>query len=78
MKKYDPLWEIVDEKVRLQGAVEMRTTECPRCGVTIELTGAQQPGTKFRCGLCGAVCETVEGASIPDDRAAKIASRLAE
>ena len=58
-KRYDPLWEIVGEKVRLQGEGATRTTRCPRCHVAVDLGAEAKTGECFRCGLCGTLCETV-------------------
>jgi len=36
-KKYDPLWEIVHEKVALQGQELDLDARCPHCNVTLHL-----------------------------------------
>jgi hypothetical protein len=54
-KKYDPLWEIVDEKVALQGQEPDVDTLCPHCHVLVHLGGAAESGDQFACGLCGGV-----------------------
>ena len=55
-KKYDPLWEIVDEKVALQGQEPDVDTPCPHCHVIVHLGGSAEMGDRFACGLCGGVC----------------------
>jgi hypothetical protein len=60
-KKYDPLWEIVDEKVALQGQEPDADASCPHCHVTVHLGAAAQVGEHYACGLCGGVSEVVEG-----------------
>ncbi len=77
-KKYDPLWEIVGEKVGLQKARSKGIVSCPRCQVPIELPESLKPGGRFRCGLCGSVCEAVDESSVSDDGAPQIVARLAE
>ena len=56
-KRYDPLWQIVDEKVALQGSECEAPVECPSCHVSLVLSGDIEGGRRFRCGLCGALCE---------------------
>lgn len=56
-KKYDPLWEIVDEKVALQGAEPDIDAVCPYCHVRVHLGPDAGMGRLFACGLCGGVSE---------------------
>ncbi|OFW60572.1 MAG: hypothetical protein A2133_11980 [Actinobacteria bacterium RBG_16_64_13] len=58
-KKFDPLWEIVDEKVALQGAEPDVDVPCPHCNVTVHLGSAVKAGERFACGLCGGVSEVL-------------------
>lgn len=60
-KKYDPLWEVVGEKVALQGQEPDVDVTCPHCGVTVHLGSAATAGEKYACGLCGGVSEVIEG-----------------
>jgi hypothetical protein len=75
MKKYDPLWEIVDEKISLQGVDPAKTMVCPECHVTVDLPKSAKAGTRFRCGLCGELCEIAELGLVADDGTAKILAR---
>lgn len=59
-KKYDPLWEIVDERVPLQGAEPEVDAVCPWCRVIVCLGGEATPGETYECGLCGGVSQVVE------------------
>lgn len=56
-KKYDPLWEIVDEKVALQGVEPDIDVRCPRCNVFVHLVLGAKVGERYECGLCGEVSE---------------------
>ncbi len=56
-KKFDPLWEIVDEKVALQGQELDVDAHCPYCNVTVHLGSHAGEGQKVSCGLCGGVSE---------------------
>ena len=56
-KKYDPLWELVDEKVALQGVEPDADAQCPYCHVTVHLGLQAKPGGYVECGLCGGVSE---------------------
>ena len=60
-KKYDPLWEVVGEKVPLQGGVPDVDVPCPHCGVTVHLGSVAKPGERYACGLCGGVSEVIRG-----------------
>jgi ribosomal protein S27AE len=60
-KKYDPLWEIVDEKVALQGQEPDVDTPCPHCHVTVHLGTVALAGERYACGLCGGVSEVAQG-----------------
>ena len=64
-KKFDPLWEIVGEKVPLQGAVEDVDALCPVCHVRVHIGLGVAPGSRFACGLCGAELEVEESAGVP-------------
>ena len=61
-KKYDPLWEVVGEKVPLQGREPDVDVQCPHCGVTVHLGSAATTAERYACGLCGGVSEVVGGA----------------
>jgi hypothetical protein len=78
MKKYDPLWEIVDEKISLQGVDPVSILVCPECHVTVDLPKSAQSGARFHCGLCGALCEVAAPGLVADDGPAEIIARLAE
>jgi hypothetical protein len=78
MKKYDPLWEIIGEKISLQGVDAARTAVCPECHVTVDLPGSAQAGAHFDCGLCGAMCEVAAFGLVADDGTAQIVARPAE
>jgi hypothetical protein len=54
-KRYDPLWEIVDEKVALQGQEPDIDVPCPYCHVLVRLSCNARVGERFACGLCGGV-----------------------
>ena len=62
-KRYDPLWEIVGEKVGLQGEEVARDVCCPRCRVALGVPIDTKAGTVFSCGLCGATIEIVDASS---------------
>jgi hypothetical protein len=59
-KKFDPLWEIVDEKIALQGQEPDVDLPCPHCHVLLHLGADAKGGQKVTCGLCGGVSEVVE------------------
>jgi hypothetical protein len=59
-KRYDPLWEIVDEKVPLQGGEPDLDAVCPWCNVTIHL-GNVTVGKTYECGLCGGTIRVIAG-----------------
>ena len=61
-KRYDPLWELVGEKIALQGQAPDVDVVCPHCHVTVHLGEAAQPGQRYACGLCGGLSEVVEQA----------------
>jgi hypothetical protein len=61
-KRVDPLWEIVGERVYLQDVGTSPSTSCPQCHVVVELPREPNSGERFRCGLCGALCEVVDAA----------------
>jgi hypothetical protein len=56
-KKYDPLWEIIDEKVPLQGAEPDVDSICPYCNVNVHLGPDLKLGERVECGLCGSISE---------------------
>ncbi len=60
-KKFDPLWEIVDEKVALQNEEPDLDTPCPYCHVLLHLRAGIWSGERVTCGLCGGSSEVVEG-----------------
>lgn len=59
-KKYDPLWEIVGEKVALQGAEPDVDSRCPYCHVLVHLGLEAEPGQRYECGLCGGISQLTE------------------
>lgn len=59
-KKYDPLWQIIDEDVPLQGAEPDVDATCPWCRVTVHLGKDTAPGTTYECGLCGGQSEVYD------------------
>jgi predicted RNA-binding Zn-ribbon protein involved in translation (DUF1610 family) len=61
-KKYDPLWELVDEKVALQGQEHELRVACPHCHVLVGVHTCAQAGECFACGLCGGVSRVVKEA----------------
>jgi predicted RNA-binding Zn-ribbon protein involved in translation (DUF1610 family) len=58
-KKHDPLWEIVEEKIALQGQQPDVEVPCPQCHVMVRLGPGAKVGERYACGLCGEVCEVV-------------------
>lgn len=58
-KRYDPLWDLVGEKVALQGQEPDVDVSCPHCHVTVHLGAEATPGERYSCGLCGGVSEVV-------------------
>jgi hypothetical protein len=54
-KKYDPLWELVGEKVALQGQEPDVDAHCPHCNVNLQLPPSSEDGARIVCGLCGGV-----------------------
>ena len=64
-KQYDPLWEIVDEKVALQGGEPDIDAVCPWCHVIVHLGKESAAGRTYECGLCGGLSEVVEEAGSP-------------
>lgn len=58
-KKYDPLWELVGEKVPLVGAEPDIDSHCPNCHVRVHVGPDVKHGDTVECGLCGAVLEVV-------------------
>jgi hypothetical protein len=66
-KKFDPLWEIIDEKRALQNVEPRVDLACPHCQVKLELGPAVRTGEKVTCGLCGGtsvVEQTADGPSL--------------
>jgi hypothetical protein len=74
-KKYDPLWEIVDEKVSLQDAERHLDVVCPHCHVTVHLPADAKTGSRFCCGLCGALWEVTQASCAGPLDAAEITQR---
>ncbi len=64
-KKFDPLWEIVDEKIPLQDQGPDVDVPCPHCHVPLHLGPGDQKGQRITCGLCGGSSEVVEGPEGP-------------
>ena len=64
-KKFDPLWEIVDEKIALQDQEPDVDLPCPHCHVLLHLGSVAQTGQRVTCGLCGGNSEVVEGPEGP-------------
>jgi ribosomal protein S27AE len=62
-KRFDPLWEVVDERIALQGEETHHNPCCPRCYVAINLVAQAKSGVRLRCGLCGTLCQLVQGSS---------------
>jgi hypothetical protein len=60
-KKFDPLWEVVDEKIALQDQERDVDVPCPHCHVLLHLGPAVHGGQRITCGLCGGASEAVEG-----------------
>ena len=77
-KRFDPLWEIVGERVSLQGTESRAVATCPKCQVALELPKRVRQGRRFRCGLCGAPCEIAESSSVTNDGTAEVVARLAK
>ena len=67
-KKYDPLWEIVHEKVALQGQELDLDARCPHCNVTLHLGSDAGDGRRIACGLCGKASEVVSDGRAPSLR----------
>jgi hypothetical protein len=63
-KQYDPLWEIVDEKVALQGGESDVDSVCPYCHVRVHIGLVLQPGERVECGLCGGLSEIVRSEDV--------------
>ena len=64
-KKFDPLWEIIDEKRALQNEEPRVDLACPHCHVKLELGPAVRAGEKVTCGLCGGASEVEQTAQGP-------------
>ena len=77
-KRYDPLWEIVGEKIYLQGFQVAEGVPCPNCHVKVQLPEDPGRGERYRCGLCGALFELVQPVSVADDGSAEVITRLAK
>jgi hypothetical protein len=54
VKKYDPLWELVGDKVELQGVGEDLDVRCPECHTILHVGPELASGDAVECGLCGA------------------------
>ena len=74
-KSHDPLWEIVGEKVPLQGAESVLRLACPHCHVTLEVPSGIIRGQHFECGLCGGACEFLGDS---EERLARVRSPQAD
>ncbi len=74
----DPLWDVVGERVRLQGHEDVTLFTCPKCLVEVELPRDAEVGSRFRCGLCGTFCEVARSGLVSDDGAPQTVARLAE
>lgn len=59
-KKYDPLWEVVDERVALQGTEPDVDVRCPYCHVMVHVGLGTKAGERYECGLCGGVSQVAE------------------
>jgi hypothetical protein len=59
-KKFDPLWEIIDEKRALQGVEPVVDLTCPHCHVPLDLGAVAGKGQAIRCGLCGGSSNLVQ------------------
>ena len=59
-KKYDPLWEIIDEKVALQDQEPDVDLPCPYCHVLLHVGEALSEGRTVTCGLCGGASQLVK------------------
>ena len=64
-KQYDPLWEIVDEKIALQDQEEAVDLPCPYCHVPLRLGPTAEDGWRVACGLCGGVSRVGHAAGMP-------------
>ena len=64
-KRFDPLWEIVDEQIALQGREADVDLPCPHCHVLLHLGSVAQTGQRVTCGLCGGSSEVVQGPEGP-------------
>ena len=58
-KQYDPLWEIVGEKVALQGGEPDLESLCPHCSVKMHIGSDMTSGEQVECGLCGGLSTIV-------------------
>lgn len=59
-KKYDPLWEIVGEKLPLQGQEPDVDAVCPYCQVRVHVGREAKVGARYACGLCGGLFEVLD------------------
>jgi hypothetical protein len=59
-KQFDPLWEIVDEKIALQDVEPDVDVPCPYCAVPLHLGAGVAKGLRVTCGLCGGGSEVVD------------------
>ena len=62
-KQFDPLWEIVDEKVPLQSEPDIDGV-CPHCAVKVHIGSDLLSGERVECGLCGGLSEVVRTGEI--------------
>ena len=61
-KKYDPLWEIIDEKVALQDQEPDVDLPCPYCHVLLHVGVNATADQTITCGLCGGASKVVKTA----------------
>jgi hypothetical protein len=69
-KKFDPLWELVDEKIALQSEEPTVSVPCPHCHVPLDVGTVASKGEEITCGLCGRRSEVVETPQGPGLKAA--------
>lgn len=59
-KRFDPLWEIVGERIGLQEVEPDIDASCPYCHVRLHLGAAAAARQRVDCGLCGGSSVVVE------------------
>jgi len=70
-KKFDPLWEIVGEKIPLQGQEPGVDLPCPHCHVPLHVGPAAREGQRVTCGLCAGSSQVVDALEGPRLEAAE-------